>query len=65
MIESFIIQESDGIRTHTGRVVCHDEGSFVMVLTEPSSMKGRTVRFTADSVIESKALPLPSGLDGG
>ena len=65
MIESFIIQEDDGIRTHTGRVICNDAGTLVMVLTEPSSMRGRSVRFAADQVIESKVLPLPSGGEGG
>ena len=65
MVETYIIRDSERIRTYTGRVICRDGDTVVMVLSEPSSLADRSVRFSTGQIIESKLHPLPSqAVDG-
>jgi len=56
MITTFVTQDQDEVHTYTGHVVSRGPTSIVVLLTEPFSLAGRTVKFPISAVIEEKII---------
>lgn len=56
MVVTFITKDREGFHTYTGHVVSRGPTTIVMLLTEPFSMAGRSVKFHVEDVVEEKAI---------
>ena len=56
MVVTFIIQDQDGLHTHTGHIVNRGPTTIVLLLTEPFGLAGRSVQFAIADVVEEKVI---------